>query len=111
MPVSDEYQNFVFDQLSGLTGIHHRRMFGGIGIYREGLFFALIENDTLRLKVDDSNRQDYELAGMQPFRPYENKKTVLQFYEVPVDVLEDQQELMVWAQKAIQVAVSRRKTS
>jgi len=109
MPVSDEYQNFVFDQLSGLAGIHHRRMFGGIGIYCEGLFFALIENDTLRFKVDDSNRGDYESAGMQPFRPYKNKKTVLQFYEVPIDVLEDSQELMIWAQKAIRVAGSRRK--
>lgn len=109
MSVGDEYQNFVLEQLSGLGNIQYRQMFGGVGIYLDGLFFALIENDTLRFKVDDSNREDYELAGMRPFSPYKNKNTILQFYEVPIDILENQQELIIWAQKSVQVAISKRR--
>jgi len=45
-------------------------MFGGVGIYAGQLFFALIADDTLYFKVDDSNRSDFERLAMRPFQPY-----------------------------------------
>ena len=57
-----------------------------------------------RTKVDESNRPDFEKASMQPFRPYLDRPTVMQYYEVPVDVLEDRKQLAAWARKAIAVA-------
>lgn len=74
MSVSDGYIDFVCDLLSPLGDITVKRMFGGAGIYSDGLFFAIIENDTLRFKVDDTNRADFEAAGMGPFKPYKDKK-------------------------------------
>jgi DNA transformation protein len=108
--VSDDYIDFAMDLLSPLGEITVRRMFGGAGIYSDGLFFAIIENDTLRFKVDDSNRADFEAKGMGPFKPYKDKKEIMQYYEVPIDVLEDNAELEKWGYKALEVARHAKKT-
>lgn len=79
-------------------------MFGGIGIYLDRVFFALIADDVLYFKVDDSNRGDYEAAGMGAFRPYPDKKTTMSYYAVPVEILEDDEQLSAWGRKAYDVA-------
>ena len=109
MTVSQEFQDYVTDQLSVAGSILPKRMFGGVGLYADGIFFALIANDILYQKVDDTNRQDYKSAGMDAFRPYPDKTRSMQYYEVPVDVLEDQQELLAWARKSIAVAINAKK--
>ncbi len=109
MSVSDDYIKFVIDQLSPLGDIKVKRMFGGAGIYSDGLFFAIIENDTLRFKVDDTNQADFEKAGMEPFKPYKNKKEIMRYYEVPIEVLEDNVALEEWGLKAINVARTAKK--
>ena len=109
MSVSKEFLDFVTDQLSSVGSILTKGMFGGVGLYADGIFFALIANDILYQKVDDTNRQDYESAGMDAFRPYPDKTRSMQYFEVPVDVLEDQQELHAWARKSIAVALHAKK--
>ena len=104
MAVSDRFIEFVVDQLEACGPITSKRMFGGVGIYAADLFFALLAGDVLYLKVDDSNRGDFEAAGAGPFRPYGDEGGVMQYYEVPVAVLEDADELGRWATKAIAVA-------
>ncbi len=84
-------------------------MFGGVGIYSGDLFFALIDNDTLYFKVDDSNRPDFTSRKMEPFRPYGEDGETMSYYEVPADLLEDPDTLRAWAEKAIAVA-ARKKT-
>lgn len=79
-------------------------MFGGVGIYSGELFFALIDDDILYFKVDDSNRPDFEARGMGPFRPYGPGGEVMQYYQVPEEVLEDFEALRAWADKALAVA-------
>jgi DNA transformation protein len=79
-------------------------MFGGVGIYSGELFFALIDDDTLYLKVDDGNRPDFEAAGMGPFRPFGEEGEVMQYYEVPADLLDGGEQLGSWVEKAIEVA-------
>ena len=78
-------------------------MFGAVGLYAGTSFFALIDDDRLYFKVDDENRPDFEAAGMEPFRPYGDDRT-MGYYEVPIDVLEDADALTAWARKAIAVA-------
>jgi DNA transformation protein and related proteins len=70
MPVTPEYREFVLEQLGRVAPVTSRAMFGGVGVYSGGLFFALMAGDTLYLKVDDSNRADFEAAGTGPFRPF-----------------------------------------
>lgn len=79
-------------------------MFGGFGIYAGDLFFALIADDTLYFKVDDSNRRDYEALGMTAFQPYGPGSESMKYYQVPADLLDEPDALRPWAEKAISVA-------
>ena len=109
MPVSDEYLTYVVDQLECLGPVQSKRMFGEAGLYFEGLFFAVVADDVLHFKVDDSNRADYEAAGMGPFQPFPDKEITMQYYEVPIDVLENRDTLRDWAEKAVRVAERKTK--
>lgn len=107
MPVNNDYLNYVLDQLKYAGSVTPKKMFGGVGIYLQGVFFALIADDALYFKVDDSNRRDYEAEGMGPFKPFGEKSYSMQYYEVPIDALEDKEELKVWANKALAVALKK----
>jgi DNA transformation protein and related proteins len=105
MGVSPSFRMFALEQLGrGVQRIRSRSMFGGVGIYAGELFFALIADDTLYFKVDDSTRGDFEARGSGPFRPYGEDGETMGYYRVPEDVLEDPDELRVWAERAIGVA-------
>src|SRR5256885_10287961 len=103
MAVSESYRDFVLEQLGRVTPVTAKSMFGGVGIYARGLFFALIAEDRLYFKVDDSTRPDFERLGMEPFQPFEQESS-LGYYEVPADVLEDAGQLALWMRRAIDVA-------
>jgi DNA transformation protein len=96
------FLDFVLDQLASLPGVRHRRMFGGVGLYQEDLFFAIIGEGRLYFKVDETTVGAYERAGMEAFHPTPDQ-VLKTYYEVPVDVLEDDAELCRWAQAAIDV--------
>jgi DNA transformation protein len=104
MTVSESYRTYVLEQLQIIGAVTAKPMFGGIGLYRAGSFFGLMDDDALYFKVDDSTRGDFEGAGCQPFRPYGEGSYSMQYYEVPADVLEDRSVLREWAEKAVAVA-------
>lgn len=103
MGYSPEFRSKVEERLGSLIPIRTRAMFGGVGIYSEDLFFALIAEDKLYFKVSDLNRADYEQEGMSPFFPYD-APTPMHYWEVPASVYADDAELQVWAGKALEVA-------
>ena len=110
MAVSSDYLDYLRDQLSGLGGVTSRRMFGGAGLYCDEFFFALIDNDTLYLRVNDSNRADFTTRGMGQFRPYpESPQLSTTYYETPADVLEDAAELVAWARRSVTAAMAAAK--
>jgi DNA transformation protein and related proteins len=108
MAVTPAYREFVLEQLGRVAPVTSRAMFGGVGVYSNGFFFALMDDDTLYLKVDDTNRPDFEAAGMGPFRPFEGGGA-MQYYELRADLLEDAEQLRPWIDKAIDVARRSRK--
>lgn len=108
MAVSEGYQAFVLEQLGRVTRPSAKRMFGGVGVYADGLFIAVIDEDRLYFKVDETNRPDFEKAGCEPFRPYNDERT-MSYYEVPIEVLEDVDRLRDWTKKVIDVARRARK--
>ena len=106
----DDYLRWVLEQLSGAGGISSRRMFGAFGLYRNGVFFGIISSDTLFFKVSDATRADYESRRMARFRPYRNKPLVsMSYYEVPADVLEDADECVRWAMRAVEAGAAKKK--
>jgi DNA transformation protein len=104
MAVTDGFRSFVLDQLDELGEVTARSMFGGVGLYQRGIFFGLIAGDVLYLKVDAMTRPEYERMGMEPFRPYPDRSGTMQYYAVPIEVLESGIELTGWARKAVAVA-------
>ena len=100
--MQDSFVDFMLDQLQGLGAVHARSMFGGHGIYHGETFFAIVSEGRLYFKTGKENRPDYLAHGMQPFRPSE-KQTLKNYYEVPVDILEDAEQLARWAEKATRV--------
>jgi DNA transformation protein len=105
MAVSQSFRTFILEQLGRtVTGIRARNMFGGVGIYGAEFFFALLDDDTLYFKVDESNRPDFEARGMGPFQPYGQDGETMGYYRVPDDLLEDPEVLGQWAEKAIAAA-------
>lgn len=107
MPVTPEYRDFVEDMVEPLGHVTTRRMFGGLGVFYRGLMFALIINDVLHFKVDDENRPDFEVQGMEPFSYIRKgkKRSLNSYWTVPVDVLDDEDEFLIWSRKAADVAL------
>jgi DNA transformation protein len=104
MAVSDDFLDFVLEQLSSWGQVTARKMFGGAGLYRDGKMFGLIADDVAYLKVDRSNRDRFLQAGSKPFRPYPERATVMPYYEIPPDILEDTETLVEWAKQSLVIA-------
>jgi DNA transformation protein and related proteins len=108
--VSDGFRSFVLEQLRRtVPDLRSRAMFGGVGIYAGDLFFALMDDDVLYFKADDTNRSRFEARGMGPFRPLGEEGEVMRYYEVPADVLEDVEMLAEWVEASVEVARSARR--
>jgi DNA transformation protein len=101
---SSGFEAFVIDQLSDLGDVLPRKMFGGVGLYCDALFFGLIAGDELYLKVDDQTRPRFEAAGSTPFRPYDDRPHTMQYYVVPMAILESAADLVDWARRAVAAA-------
>ncbi len=103
MAVSNDFLEYVRDQLREWGEVSVRKMFGGAGLYRDGKMFGLVADDVVYLKVDDTNLGNYEAAGSGPLRPFDDQKTMLSFYEVPADIFESPVELVEWADESLAI--------
>lgn len=108
MAVSNDFLQYVLDQLSGWGNVHVKRMFGGAALYQEDLAFAMIANDIVYLKVDDTNKEKYIAAGSTQLKPFKNNATVLSFYNIPADVLENADEFVEWAKESLAIQKKRK---
>ncbi len=99
MPVSTEYLAFVLDQLSPLEGVSTRRMFGCVGIYLNGLMFALLDGENqLYFKATAANQGIFDAARCQRFTYLsKGKQVALNYYTLPSNTLEDRDELIALA--------------
>lgn len=100
-------QDHLRDLFQGVAPVTFRRMFGGLGIYRDGLIFAVVLRDQLMLKGDDEVAADYAAAGMERWS-YENRKSgkpvAMPYWTAPESAMDDPDEMADWARKAIGAA-------
>ncbi len=92
--------DYILDQLRPFGGVTARAMFGGHGLYKNGVFFGLVAEERLFFRVSDATRPRYEEAGMPPFAPY-GMKPMRSYYEVPADVVESPPQISDWAAEAV----------
>ncbi len=111
MPSSENsaFKEKIVEQLNQVAPVSARPMFGGYGLYADGVMFALIADKSLYFKVDDENRADYLEANMEPFIYERHGKPIqMSYYQLPATVLEDPATLLSWIEKA-QAAARRSK--
>jgi DNA transformation protein and related proteins len=105
MAFTESYRAFVLEQLARVaSGVRARRMFGGVGIYSNDLFFALIDDDALYLKTDATTQLEFQALGMGPFRPMGDDGETMGYHQLPPEILEDPEALPHWVDAALSVA-------
>jgi len=116
MVASAGFAEFLREQLSPLGRVTMRRMFGKTGVFCDGLMFGMIADDTLYVRVDDHNKAVFKEAESVPPLNYEKQgRTIdLSFWRVPERLLDEPDELVLWARAALaaagRVAVERERT-
>lgn len=108
MATNDAIAQLLEEELATMGHVVARRMFGGRGVFVDGLMFALIDDDVLYLKADDATRARFEAENLGPFEyaRKDGKRTVMSYWRAPDRVLDEPDELRDWA--AIAIAAARR---
>jgi DNA transformation protein and related proteins len=99
---SRKFADFIVEQMAGFGPVTARAMFGGFGLYRDRVMFALIADDTLYFKADDTTRREFEAEGLGPFvyGGKAGKNTTMSYWRAPERCLEDPDEMAIWSRKA-----------
>jgi len=104
-----EYIEYLQEVFEPFGPVRARRMFGGYGLYHDGLMFALVVDDVLYLKADHHSRGAFEQAGLPPFEYPRNGQLVkMSYYQAPEELLEDPDQTVVWARRAFEAALRAR---
>ena len=106
MAQKNDFVEYLLELLHDFGNVRARAMFGGYGIYKNDLMFAIVAENTLYLKVDEENKIEFERADLGPF-VYENKgkEFSMSYHLAPADALDNANELIVWADKGYQAAL------
>jgi DNA transformation protein and related proteins len=108
MPKLNDFTLDVLSSLRLMRGVSARNMFGGAGVYFEGIFFGLTAYDRFYLRVDDTTRKKFIDAGMSCFSPSPDFK-MKNYYEVPAYIQRRPEELCQWASEAYDIAKAAKK--
>ena len=99
--MDDPFVEELLERLEPLGALRARRKFGGLGLYCDEVFLGLVADGVLYFRVDEESVGAFEVAGMEPFRPFEDKPPMKAYWEVPLEVLERPQRLVEWARGAL----------
>lgn len=110
MNAERDFVDYLLELLYNFPDVTAKRMFGGYGIFRDGLMFGLVADSTLYFKVDAENKPDFEERGLEPFT-YEAKGKPMQmsYYQAPEEALDNEDEMLTWAESAFRAAVRAKK--
>lgn len=110
MPRDQDFNDYIVnDVMKDIPGITSRAMFGGWGIYKDGIFFALISDGELYFKVDESNIDDYKKRGSHPFvYSSKSKDMTMSYWLLPEEILEDRSELPLWIEKSVKAKLKKK---
>jgi DNA transformation protein and related proteins len=103
----DAFIELCVELLQPLGPVRPRRMFGGHGIYVDGLFMALVIGNQLYLKTDDVSRERFVAAGCEPFSygTKNGERQVMSYYQPPEETLESPALMLPWARLALEAAL------
>jgi DNA transformation protein len=99
------FVSYLAEVFVALGPIETKRMFGGHGVYHDGVMFALVADDELYLKVDAASLPDFERAGCRAFEyQKDGQRIAMSYWSAPAELFEDPAEAARWARRALEVA-------
>lgn len=105
MAVSDGDIARVLELFDGVGHLTTRKMFGGLGIYSEGVIFAVLLSDgVLKLKGAGQMAEVFDREGWQRWtyrREGSEKATGMPYWTVPDSLLDDPEAASDWARRAL----------
>jgi DNA transformation protein len=104
------FVDYLMELLDDFGSVTAKRMFGGYGIFRDGLMFGLVTDSTLYLKVDQKNQPDFEAQSLSPFIYMKKDRPVaMSYYQAPSEALDNVDAMHTWAESAFQAALRAQK--
>ncbi len=101
-----EFTIHVVELMQSIGLVSAKAMFGGYGIFLKGLMFGLIADSVLYLKIDQETEDEFAAKGLEPFTySKKGKEFKMSYYQAPEEVLEDSDEMYLWASKAYNAAL------
>ncbi len=113
MPAPPPFVAHVLELLAPLGAVRARRMFGGHGVYLDGLFIALIADERLYLKADAASQDAFQRAGCTPFAYSRSDRgaVTLGYWSAPDEALDSPQGMAPWARFALAAALRAKASS
>ena len=109
MPVSSvekEFVAYIVELMQSLGSVQAKSMFGGHGIFLDGLMFGLVADRVLYLKTDKETENEFKARKLEVFTyKKKGKDFKMSYYQAPEETLEDIQEMSIWANKAYSAAL------
>lgn len=105
----DPFHEFVMELFAPMGPVTVRRMFGGAGVFKDGLMFALLDDDVVYLKTDATFRAELEAEGSAPFiwvRPGDGTEVDMGYVSLPTDAMDEPDLASEWGRKAFAVALA-----
>ncbi len=107
--MNEGYLAFLEERLAPVGGVSIRKMFGGLGIFRDGVMFGLVSKDVLYFRADDASKAAYEAEGSMPWSMADHGRPMtMPYWRVPERLLEDEDDFRAWALAACAAAVRGR---
>lgn len=107
MAISKEFLDFIEEILTPMGAVTTRRMFGGAGVFLDGMMFGLVADDQLYFKADADNAPQFDAAGLDYFTYQPAGKEAMQmgYRAAPEGALDDQDEMLIWARLGFDAAL------
>ena len=102
MTTTQSFVDEILDRLQQTGDVSCRKMFGGHGLFHNGLMFAIIADNELYLKADPLSVHFFNDAGLSAFSYSKANGKVFQmsYYQAPESFFEDNDETLLWTQRA-----------
>ena len=102
------FLEWLRELLEPLGKVSVRRMFGGHGVYIDGLFVAIVDEGRAWFKADAESEADFAAAGCSPFVfEARGKEVATSYWSLPESALDSPEEMRPWARKAIAAALRK----
>lgn len=101
-----QFADSLHDIFAELGRVEIKRMFGGHGVFHDGLMCALVADDTLYLKADAQTVAQFEALDLPPFAFRRGEQLMQTSYrQAPETVFEDRHEARTWTRRAFEAAL------